>query len=76
MLKLLSLGNSVVLYSKYTFRQLVIGQGKMASSGTRGSSGWILGKIPTLKVWLRIEQTPQGSGAVAIHGSVALFHRV
>lgn len=42
----------------------------MASSCTKGSSGCILGKISTLKGWLRIEQAPQGSSAVAIHGSV------
>lgn len=67
MLKLHFRGNSVVLWTP-TSRQLMIGQGKMASSCTKGSSGCISGKISTLKGWLRIEHVPQASGAIAIHG--------
>lgn len=68
MLKLLFLGNSVVLHTP-AYRQLVIGQGKMASSCARGSSGWILGNISALEGYLRIQQAPWGSSAVATHGS-------
>lgn len=51
-------------------RQLVTGQGKMASNCTRSCSGWVLGKSFSLKKWQSIGTASGGSGGVTILRSV------
>ena len=42
----------------------------MASSCTRGGSGWTLGKISSSKSGEILEQAAQGGGGVAIPGGI------